>query len=191
MPRNTKSASRPAEPHQTKGGLVRRQTVADKIETTVAQIRREHYAGTLPRRRLTFNYVVRTRAGVTPATIREDYHKTSSDLVDDLLEEVNGDAGPPIKAPRKPRPRAPTLSDRVADMAREIEIVKYSKSNEVKDWEERFRKLSEETELLRGAMDDLRRERDSLRDELKRFRPLVVDRRSTTSPRRRSGPSAR
>lgn len=183
MPRNSRSTPL-ATPNQKKGGLVRREAVAAKIRKTVAEVRREHYAGTLARRRVTFNYIVGTRADVTPATVKEDYHKESSDLVMDLLAEINGDAVPPVKVRRKPKPRARTFSDRLADMAREIEVVRYSKTVEVEAAEGRARKLSEEMDVLRRELDDVRLDRDRLKAELKRFRPLVVDRRPTISARR-------
>jgi hypothetical protein len=158
--------------------------VRKKIEAVVAEIRREFDAGTLSRRRLTFNYVVHTRGKVTASTVKESYHKASADLVNGLLEEVNGEAGNAPKAPRRPKPRQATYSDRLADLAREIEIARYLKRTEVAAAEEHAHVLQRELDRVGQEVESLRLERDRLKGEVDRFRPLSMARRPATTARK-------
>lgn len=174
-----------ARPHQIKGADVQKKTVEDTIERVVSEIRREHDAGILPRSRITFRYVVKTRAKICTSTVHQPYHKTSYDRVISLVDEVNGEAPAAIKPKRKQKPRQPTYFERLADMAREVEAARYLKRTEVAAANERADAFRTASEQAKEEANGLRMERDRLRRELEGLRSMSAGRRpaSTAAPR--------
>lgn len=176
MPRSAAKAV--PGPHQIAGADAQKRKVKETIARVVAEIRRESDAGKLPRRSITVNYVVKTRADICISTLKQGYHRESLKLVKELIGEVNGDAPAKPKKHRKPRRLKVKLRDQLESMAREVEAARYTKLIAVAEADERAAAARKALEAAEEDNNALRLERDRLRRDLEGLRSVSSGRRS-------------